>query len=702
LDRALRARPAYADTLVNLSWAYLEKGEPGPCLAAARQALRLDPRLARAHNNAGSALLRLGRPAEAAGHFREAVEIAPEFAPAAENLGLALIGLRRLDEAVGCLRRAARLDPARAGIPNNLALALTWQGRWEEAVGWATEAVRRDADFAEAHNNLGLAYLNLHRPDRALAALGRALALRPDFPEALSNLGWALTESGDPARAEGALREALRLRPDFPEALNNLALACHQLDRPEEARDGYERALRLRPDFPEALGGLANVYRDLGRLDEALACYRRSLALDPRQPEIYSSMLFSLHYVPGLTPGEIFAAHRDWARHNATPPATPAPAHPNDRDPGRRLRVGYVSADFRAHVMGRYIEPVLECHDRRRFEVFCYANVGNPDDTTRRIEGLAGHWRDIRGVPDGEVEAQIRRDAIDLLIDLGGHTANNRLALFARKPAPVQASHFGYMETTGLDAIDYRITDAVCDPPGLTERYHTERLVRLPEIAWCYRPGIDLEPNAPPAGSAGQVTIGMFNAFPKITAPSVRAWAEVLRRLPDSRLLVLAGISPQADRRLLDAFAACGIGPGRVQLVGQQPRPDYFRLYHRVDLALDAFPYAGCNTTCDALWMGVPVVTLAGANCIGRQGASPLAHLGLHELITDTVEEYVETAVRLASNLPRLERLRATLRERMRLCTLMNPRRFTRQLEEAYRWMWHQWCHPAPEGVPAS
>jgi predicted O-linked N-acetylglucosamine transferase (SPINDLY family) len=347
--------------------------------------------------------------------------------------------------------------------------------------------------------------------------------------------------------------------------------------------------------------------------------YLRCFGLDPRQPETYSKLLFALHLAPDLTPDEIFHAHLEWAR-NTLWPATPLPGYPNDPDPERRLRVGYVSADFRAHVMGWYIGQVLECHDRQRFEVFCYANVARPDDNTRRLQALAEHWRDIRGFSDDEATEQIRRDRIDLLIDLSGHTDGHRLTLFARKPAPVQASHFGYMETSGLDAIDYRITDAVCDPPGMTERYHTERLVRLPEIAWCYRPDVAPEVNDLPVASAGHVTFGMFNACPKITSPAVAAWSEVLRRLPGARLLLLAAVNPQADRSLLDAFAGHGVAPDRVTLESRRPRPDYFRLYHRVDLALDSFPFTGCNTTCDALWMGVPVVTLAGKTCIARQG----------------------------------------------------------------------------------
>ncbi len=429
----------------------------------------------------------------------------------------------------------------------------------------------------------------------------------------------------------------------------------------------------------------------MGFLDEAIACYRKSLALEPQQSAVRSAFLFCLHYASGLTPEEIFHEHLLWSQHHAGAASSARP-HPNDRDPDRRIKVGYVSADFCDHVMGMYLEMVLESHDHEQVEVFCYSNTSVSDHLTERLQRLADHWRPIHNLSDEAVEKSIRDDRIDLLVDLSGHTAGNRLPLFTRKPAPVQASHFGYMDTSGLAAIDYRITDAVCDPPGMTERYHTEQFIRLPEILWCYRANLALEVNALPADAAGFVTFGMFNAFPKIIAPAIAAWAAILQRLPRSQLVVLAGISPKADQRLRDAFARHGIGPDRLTLQGKRSRQDYFRLYSAVDLTLDSFPYAGCNTTCDSLWMGVPVVTLAGQTCMSRMGASPLAHLGLGELVATMPEEYVETAVRLAEDLPRLKELRATLRERMSRSTLMNPERFTRQLEEAYRGMWRQWC----------
>lgn len=689
LERVVQAAPAYPGALVSLSVLHFEKGELEQALTLAQQALQLNPHQPAVRDQIGVVLLKLGRAEEAVPHFQATLQAAPDYRPALEHLGLALIALQRPDEAIVHLRQAVQRDPGDSRTLGNLVTLLMGMKRWAEVVQVASQVLPHQPNAAELMHKLALAHLNLQQAGQAAAVLGQVLKLRPEYPEALCSLGWAYTDLGQLDRAATVLREALRLNPNFAEAYNNLGLVHNQAGRPEDSRAAYEQAVRIRPDFPEALGGLANVCKDLGLLDEAISSYRRSIAANPHQPTTHSNLLLSLHYPPNVTPEEIFQEHLAWAKNNAAS-AVPLAPHPNDRDPERRLRIGYVSADFRGHVMGWYLEPVLESHDRERFEIFCYASVGHPDDATQRMQRLANHWRDIRNVSDEEVEKMIRRDRIDLLLDMSGHTGGNRLSIFTRKPAPVQASHFGYMDTSGLATMDYRITDAVCDPPGMTERYHTERLVRLPEILWCYRPNLDLEVNALPAASAGHLTLGMLNAFPKITPPAITAWAQVLKRLPQARLVLLAGVSPQADQRLRDAFADHGIDPGRLILEGKRNRLDYFRLFHGVDLLLDSFPYSGCNTTCDSLWMGVPVVTLAGQTCMARQGASPLAHLGLHDLIAATVEEYVETSVRLAGDLPRLTQLRATLRERMSQSTLMNPVRFTRQLEDVYRWMWRQ------------
>jgi FkbM family methyltransferase len=697
LEQALRSLPGHPPACTNLAWACNDLGRYDRALACADVALRGAPDLAEAHNARGIALLGLGRPDEAGPSFARAVQIRPDLADAHDNLGRALRRLGRLAEAVDSFQRAVQLQPQNAKFLAHIAYTLGEQGRWQDSVRAARAALRLDPTIGEAYNDLGLALIELGEPGEAAAVLQEGARVRPDLAETHNNLGWARLRQGRPEEAVGPLTEAVRLRPDFGCAFANLGHAYQRLGRLDEALAGYGTAVRLDPDDAGAFGQLGNVCRELGLIDEALAAYRRCLELNPHDAVMYSNLLLTLHYRAGSGPEAVFEEHRRYAARHAGQLPPPAP-HANDRDPERRLRLGYVSGDFRWHVMAFYIEPLLAAHDRARFEVFCYANVETPDATTGRLRTLADHWRDISRLTDEQAAELIRRDGIDLLVDLSGHTGGNRLPLLARKPAPVQATHFGYLETTGLDAIDYRITDAVCDPPGQAERYHSERLARLPEVGWFCVPATDLEPGPLPARAAGHVTFGVTAGFPKISPEAVAAWAQILHAVPAARLAVLAAASPEADERLRADFGRHGIGPGRLTRLERQPRAGYLRLYQGLDVCLDTFPYTGCNTTCDALWMGVPVVCLAGSHGVARQGASPLVHLGLTDLVAATAEAYVAAAVRLAGDLPRLAALRAGLRERMTRSTLTNPERFTRQIEALYRSMWREYCarNPAP------
>jgi predicted O-linked N-acetylglucosamine transferase (SPINDLY family) len=442
---------------------------------------------------------------EAVRAYREAARRDPTNPDVQNNLGVALVELGRLDEAIICLTGASRLEPDNPRPLNNLALAFARQGRWGDSAGAAARAAELDPAMPEALNNLGLAHIRLLEPEEAVGFLERALSLRPQFPEALNNLGWALIMAGRHEAALAQLRAGLELRPDDPDALNNLGLALNECGRREEAAAAYEHAVRVRPRFAEALGGLGNIYSSLGRMHEALDYYRRAVAIDPGLSATSSNMLFTMHYHPDLTPEEIFREHQNWARHNTRDlTERPRPHYPNVPDPERRLRVGYLSSDFKAHVVSAFAELILGCRDRERFEVFGYANVLRPDSTTERLKGLADHWRDVTRLTDEQVVEQVRADGIDVLIDLTGHTSGgNRLRVFAAGPAPVQATHFGYMETTGLPTMDYRITDAVCDPPGMTEHVHTERLVRLP-VVWTYRANASAELNELPALTTGR------------------------------------------------------------------------------------------------------------------------------------------------------------------------------------------------------
>ena len=437
---------------------------------------------------------------------------------------------------------------------------------------------------------------------------------------------------------------------------------------------------------------LANLLADLQQIDQVIEFRRKAIDLDPKSVWAGSDLLFTLHYHPNYGPREHYDEARAWAARHADPFASDLPAFPNDPDPDRRLRVGYVSPDFRDHPVGRLIEPAVALRDREAFEVVCYSEVAKPDHVSRHIRDLADGWVDTPGLSDEEVAAKVRTDRIDILVDCAGHFGNHRLGVFARRPAPVQVSAFGYCGTTGLTTIDYRITDAASDPPGGpgAEAVHSEKLWRLPRVAWCYRP-FDGAPDVgpPPALANGFVTFGCLNNLVKVTDQVVAAWSAVLAAVPGSRLLLLGAARDENTAR---RFARHGIDPGRVEVAGRRPRAEYFALHHRVDIGLDPFPFNGDNTICDALWMGVPSVALVGDRFAARRGLSHLSAVNLGDLAAASVEEYVGTAVRLAADLPALADLRAGLRDRVGDSPLGDAPAYVADLEAAYRAMWRAWC----------
>jgi predicted O-linked N-acetylglucosamine transferase (SPINDLY family) len=698
--QALALKPDYPEAHNNLGIALMDQGRLDESVAGYRKALELRPNYPEAWNNLGNALTRQDKVEDAAHAYRQALLLRPDYLKAQVNLGNLLRRAGRLDEAVAAFQQALLANPRHAPLHNELGITFMDQGKLDEAVGSYRQALLLHPDFPEAHNNLGIALMNQGHLAEAVALYRQALALRPDYPEGLNNLGNALARQQKRDEAAAAYRQAISLRPSYAEAHHNLGLALAARGKRDEAVASYERAVQLRPHYAEALNNLGNAYKDQGRIDEAIASYRKAVAARPGDAAIHSNLLYALHHRAGYSPDAVFAEHLVWARQHAGPAAPGPRPHPGEPDPGRRLRIGYVSPDFREHVMGRYSEAVIRTHDRGGFEVFCYADVHNPDGMTGRIRAAADQWRSLVGLSDARAAELILRDRIDVLVDQAGHTGGNRLRLFARKPAPVQVSHFGYLYSTGLAALDYRLTDAYADPPGLTERYHTETVVRLPEVLWCYPPPPSPEVGSLPALEAGHVTFGSFNNLSKVTAEVIALWSRVLAAVPGSRLLVLAGAGRGGDERVRAAFARHGVREDRVTLVGRRGREEYFRLHHQVDVCLDTFPYTGCNTTADALWMGVPVVSLAGATCMARQGIAALAHVGLEGLVVQTPAAYVEAAVRLAGDLPRLRELRAGLRERMSRSPLTDVPRFARHLEEAYRGMWRRWCAGAGRPGP--
>jgi predicted O-linked N-acetylglucosamine transferase (SPINDLY family) len=517
-------------------------------------------------------------------------------------------------------------------------------------------------------------------------------------------MGSVFKEMGRPAQAAACFEQVLKLNPDSAAGHAGLAAALQAQGQLQEAAEHYKQVLRSNPDdvhtrhmFAEAHNNLGGTFLNiLGKLDESLSRYREAIRLQPDSAAMHSNLLLALNYDPRAEPQAVFAEHREFARRYAQPLAASILPHANERSPDRRLKIGYVSGDFRNHSVAHFIEPVLAQHDRGSYDVFCYFNHPLADAVTQRLQSYGGPWRTIAGKPDEQVAQQIRDDGIDILVDLSGHTGDNRLLVFARQPAPVQVTWLGYPNTTGLPTMDYRLTDGFADPPGLTEPLHTEQLVRLPETFSCFRaPEGCPEVSELPLLKKGYPTFGSFNNPAKITPEVMKVWAKILQTVPASKLMLkLLGTNNIALRQAVyDQFAALDIGRGQLELIDAVgPQGDHLQRYHAIDIALDPFPYNGTTTNCDALWMGVPVVTLAGRTHVSRVGTSQLSNLGLTELIAHTPEDYVRIAVQLAGDTERLKTLRAGLRERMVASPLMDATRFTRHLEAAYRQMWRRWC----------
>ena len=509
-------------------------------------------------------------------------------------------------------------------------------------------------------------------------------------------LGEELRAGNRPEAALGCYRDAIRQHRSRHELHAAAGATLVDLLRFDEAAASYTRALQLAPDSAGCHYAMAQVEVRRGRLPEAQHHFRRALALDPRHKAAHSALLVSMLY-SDADPRAVLAEAHAWAAHHASGESGPA-LHPNDPSPERPLRIGYVTNTVNSfRPVGLFLRPVLDGHRRDEFTVTCYV-TGKPEVKTGPEPSRFVRRRRVRDLPDAELIRQIRRDRIDILIDVTGHYAESRLAIFGNRPAPVQVSYLGYPGTTGLCAIDYRITDAVADPPGETESFHSEELVRLPGVFLCYQPPVEMPPVSElPCLRTGHVTFGCFNRLSKISPAAIDAWSQILRQVRGSNLVVHHAWVPgeegrESQREMSRRFSRNGIRRERVQIVGYLPAKQHLELYGQVDLALDPFPYCGTTTTCELLWMGLPVVTLAGRAHVARVGASLLSSIGLGKCVNNSVDEYVAAAVGLARDRGRLQSLRAGMRDRMRRSPLMDVSGFVCNLETAYRQMWRRWC----------
>ncbi len=635
------------------------------------------------------------------GHLQESENICNDLLKEDQNHSEALYILGAIahrqgccDKAVSYFNRAIGVNSSNSRYYLGLGIVQNQQGKFEAAIRSFKKSLKINPDIFNTQYNLGTVFLRLNRFDSASRCFRKAVQLNPNSVSALNNLGLSLINLGSFDEAETWFKKSITIKPDFMGAYINLGMMLTRQGKLTEAVYHLKKATALDSNHPQAQHALAVALLNQARVDEAMIWFKKSLQEKPDAAVTHSDFLFGMHYQDRIDPIALFLHHLLWASQHAAP-SNKYQLFTNDRSSHRRLRIGYLSPDFRDHSVAHFIEPIIASHNRLTFEIFCYSNVQNPDAITEHLKGISDTWKDISSLSDEKAAEMIRADGIDILVDLAGHTANNRLLVFANRPAPIQVAYLGYPDTTGLPAIQYRLTDAWADPPGRSDLLSSEEPVRLPKGFHCYVPLLETPPvNALPAIENGHITFGSFNNGRKITHTTISLWAEILSLVPDSKMVIKskALTDPETAAGLQKRFRENGISPDKIRLAGRtESKYKHLDLYNDIDIALDTYPYNGTTTTLEALWMGVPVITLAGETHISRVGKSLLSHLNLADLIAESSENYINFAVSLAGDIERLKTLRAGLRNRLTASPLMDSARFTQSLEAVYRKMWQQW-----------
>ncbi|MGA3066736.1 MAG: tetratricopeptide repeat protein [Tepidisphaeraceae bacterium] len=683
----LAEQPDHADALHFLGLCEYQLGHLQKALELLRQAIKSEPTRAEFHGNLGLFLANAGQTEPAIESLRKALQLNPDYPQARHNLADALRKTGSLTEAIAEYRKAAALQPHAPQTHNNLGDALLAAGELDAAVASFRQASLLLPNSPEILFNLGSALATAGSPALAIPILQRALDLQPADVNTQNNLANALVAAGRPTEAVPLLRWSVASRPGDANLLLNLANALRACGKIDEPIDLFKQALAARPNWPQALNNLGSALVERGQISEGIESFRSALQADPSLAAADSNLVYYLHFHPDY---QELAIHREltrWNNQHARPLKAQFHPHENPRDPHRRLRIGYVSPDFYAQAEAHFVVPLLEHHDHDQFEIFAYASVRHPDAITARLRAACDVWQDVLPETDHQLAERIRRDRIDILVDLTMHMRDNRLLTFAQKPAPVQATWLAYPGGAGLETIDYRFTDPYLDPTDPSPPVYSEKSVRLPSTWACYDPLIDL----PPSPNRAPPCFGSLNNPAKLNNQTLRLWSDVLKASPDWRLLLLvvSGFQREHIRRI---FTEQGIDPARIEFVGRTSRAEYLRTFDRIGICLDPLPYNGITTTCDSLWMGVPVVSLAGLTAAGRAGLSILSNLDLPELVAAAPAEFVRIAADLAADPKRLTDLRAQLRARLQASPLMDYPRFARDIETAYRKMSRDWC----------
>jgi protein O-GlcNAc transferase len=679
----------------HLALQYYQKGELEQAESLMQEVLRKQPDNLKSLNFLGMILYKLGKYEPALAYFRKALTYAPRSADLHYNAGNVLKDSGRFDEAITHYQSALQANPEHFESLHNLGNVYQRKNQVDQAILYYQEALKRNPNIADAYYNLGTIAQDKKYLNEAVLFYQKALQLNPNLDDACYKLGTVYADTEQLADAMSCYQKALQINPRLAPAHNGMGIVLQKMHDIDAAMEHYRRAVELMPDFVEALINMGNALRDFRFSEGAEDWYRRALSIAPDCTVCYDNLFFML-YQERYHPSDVFSEHLLFARQCAEQISSAVTPHSNERNPNRILRVGYVSPDFRKHAVSYFTEPVIAAHNKEVFQIFCYSDVSRDDVVAERLRRHAFQWQNITGMPDQQVADLIRRDGIDILVDLAGHTAHNRLLVFARKPAPVQVTWIGYPATTGLSTVDYKIVDNYTDPPGMTEQFYTEKLIRMPESFLCYLPDAESPDVGPlPFLSAGYITFGSFNNFAKVNPGVLTLWAQLLLGVPGSRLLLKANsLADKSTAKIVtDIFGQNGINTERIELHGLIPSSGmHLDLYNRVDIGLDTFPYNGTTTTCEALWMGVPVVTLAGETHASRVGVSLLSNVGLPEFIASSHEEYVDKTAALCRDLSRLKKIRQGLRDMMIRSSLTDAKRFTVNLENCYRSIWKKWC----------
>jgi protein O-GlcNAc transferase len=659
--------PTHVGSIFLLGLIHLDRRDYSGAIRYLKSVIEIDPENAGAYHFLGNAYVFRGSSFfdEAGGCYQKCLQIDPNYRASYNNLGNIFQEKGKIDEAIDCFQKALQLDPERDDTLYNLGNALQAKERLDEAITCYEKALRLNSNDAEIFYSLGMAFKGKNMLGNAIACYQNAVRLAPEHADAHLSLG-----------------HALMMRGELRDAIEHLQIS-----------------LRMYPDLPRALLYLGNCFFDQGKTEEAEKCYRRAMQKNPDDWLPQEALLMAINYDANEQPQNILSEHMKFAKkiERSVRPSIHRSAGACGTD--HRIKIGYVSPDLRCHSVSYFFEPVLAAHNRKCAEIFCYSDVSVnlEDEVTNRLKGYTDEWRNIANMSDGEAAELIQNDGIDILVDLAGYTDNNRLLLFARRPAPVQVSWIGYPATTGLSAMDYKIVDRYTDPPGMTEQFYTEKLIRMPESFLCYLPDSESpEVGDLPALSSGRIVFGSFNNFAKLSLEVMEMWAKILKEVPDSCLIMKAkSLSDESTRRYVaDLFAERGVTAERLDLLSWEPLTKrHLAAYNRIDIGLDTYPYNGTTTTCEALWMGVPVVTLAGKTHACRVGLSLLSNIGLPKLAAKAPDEYIDIAVTLAGNLSELRDLRENLRSMMMRSSLMNAERFVGNLENCYRGMWKEWCN---------